>query len=294
MIDSSQVIKKEINAKLKTLNEKSRDYINDVISLLNKEVGVSEIFSLIIFGSQRSRTDTIVSDCDLLIILKDKVSNKHIKKIEKYFIALELKHGFRELNQKFTCNILGVIQQTTGMFISHFLTKRKYFKNGIFHKIFCVNKVISRLIAPRTIVLSSMIDNSSVLYGVDLRDMVKKKIKIPPLDMIKSSAMNLIISLFSIAISVFKSLDAIKFQLEAVKWALRASNYYSYEDSESLENIIIRFSLYKNPKKQVKAKQFFQEFLQLRKKPLTNLHFMLRCPIRILKIHLKGLIFRKK
>ena len=102
-----------------------------------------KILSIILFGSQvpgKEQESTAVSDCDLLIIFKDRVSDHHVKEIEKYFLGLELKHGYRDNNDGILVKILNVLQQTTGMFVSHFLTKRKYWEQARFHKILLVCK----------------------------------------------------------------------------------------------------------------------------------------------------------
>jgi len=287
-------IQNEINTKLEGINEESRSYINEAILIINKEIGFDNITSIILFGSQIERKDfTSISDCDLLIIFNDDVPKILIKNIEKYLIALENKHNFREGDSKFVNKFFN---RATGMFVSHFLTKKKYWDNIIFHKIFRVNRVFSKLFAPKKIVLGSIVSNSSILYGIDLRKNVKK-IEISPFDILRSLIMNLIIIFFSIPISVFRSFNSIKYQLEAVKWSLRASNYYAFEDSKSLEEICARFILFEksgsilNYKRH--AKVFYNRFLNLRKKPHPDLGFMLRCPFRILKIHLKGLQLKK-
>lgn len=296
IIDSNHKIKQEISTLLEELDKKPRDYINDIVILINREIGINKILSIILFGSQRNEQEnesTVVSDCDLLIIFKDRVSNRHIKEIERYFMALEIKHQFREQHSKIISKLLDVVQSTTGMFVSHFLTKRKYWVSATFHKIFQVNKVFSTIFAPRKIVLCSAIDNSSIIYGEDLRNIVQQKVIVPPFDMIKSTAMNLIISIFSIGISPLKSLGAMKYQLEAVKWALRASNYFSFEDTESLELLAKRFMSLEKPKYKKRAEKFFNDFIKLRKNPKPDLRFMLRCPFRILKMHIKGILFKK-
>jgi len=249
---------------------------------------------MILFGSQRAKSEvTEVSDCDLLIIFKDRVSNHHIKEIEKYFIALEIKHKFREYNTKLTRKILGVIQQTTGIFVSHFLTKRKYWEEGNFHKIFRVNRVFSAAFAPRNIVLGNVLSNSTTLYGDDLRDKLRSKLRITFIEMIKSTIMNLMISFFSIIISLFRKLDPTKYQLEAIKWALKASNFYCYRDAETLETITKRFISFERPRFQKRAQRFYSKFIRLRKAPLEDMNFMLRCPIRIVRIHLKAIAYQK-
>ncbi|MFX1380327.1 MAG: hypothetical protein ACFFA4_14665 [Promethearchaeota archaeon] len=276
------------------INVQSCNYIKDIITLINKEIGINKILSILLFGSQISKNDkSSISDCDLLIIFKDRVSNHHIKEIEKYFIALEIKHNFREFSKHFFNRILGVINQTTGIFVSHFLTKRKYWEDNIFHKIFRVNKVFSSLFAPRKIVLGNVLINSSILYGDDLREDIRPKIQITIQEMIKSTVMNLMISLFSLAISFLKKLKPTKYQLEAIKWALKASNYYCFQDSPDLKKITDRFISFERKKLQKKAIRFFEEFLQLRKLPRNKVSFMIRCPIRIVKIHTKAILFKK-
>lgn len=276
------------------INNRSRNYIKDIIVLINKEIGINKILSIILFGSQLSENESsVISDCDLLIIFKDRVSNHHIKEIEKYFIALEIKHNFREFNKNFFKRILGVINQTTGIFISHFLTKKKYWEESVFHKIFRVNKVFSSLFAPRKIVLGNVLINSSILYGDDLREIIKPKIQINIQEVFRSTVMNLMISLFSLAISYLRRLNPTKYQLEAIKWALKASNYYCFRDSPNLKKITERFISFEKKKSQKRAIRFFSEFLQLRKLPRNNMNFMVRCPIRIIKIHTQAILFKK-
>ena len=275
------------------INEQSSNYIKDIVTLINKEIGINKILSIVLFGSQRTRKEAAkVSDCDLLIIFKDRVSNHHIKEMEKYFFALEIKHKFREFSDHLSRKILGVINQTTGIFVSHFLTKRKYWEDSIFHKIFRVNKVFSSVFAPRHIVLGNVLINSSILYGEDLREDLRPKIKISIQEMFRSTVMNLMISLFSLAISFLKSLKPTKYQLEAIKWALKASNYYCFRDSVNLYKITERFISFERKKTQKKARRFFSEFLELRTKPRNNMNFMIRCPLRIIKIHTKAIQFK--
>ena len=294
IVKSIKVFEEKISSNLKGINTQSRNYIKDIINLVNKEIGINKILSILLFGSQRAKSETSpVSDCDLLIIFKNRVSNHHIKEIEKYFIALEIKHKFREFNKKLSRKILGVIQQTTGIFVSHFLTKIKYWEDANFHKIFRVNRVFSAVFAPRNIVLGNVLTNSTTLYGNDIKDKIRPKIQITFLEMIKSTIMNLMISFFSIVLSLRKKLDPTKYQLTAIKWALKASNFYCFRDSESLKKITERFISFEKPRSQKKTKRFFSDFLKLRQTPRNDTNFMIRCPFRIIKIHLKAIIFKK-
>jgi len=292
--ETNDKIKHYISSNLKGLNEQSRNYIKDIVVLINKEIGINKIVSLLLFGSQQEESEsTIVSDCDLLFIFKNRVSSHHIKEIERYFLALEIKHNFKEPTAKLTSEVLSVIQQSTGMFVSHFLTKQKYWEQAIFYKIFRVNRVFSALFAPRNIVLGNVIQNSTILYGDDLRNDLKNKIKISTREMFRSSVMNLFISFFALLIGPIKDLNSMKYQLEAIKWSLKASNYYCYEDSALIDKIVDRFISFEKPKKKLKAERFYRRFIELRRNPTDDLKFMIYTPIRILKIHVKAILFRK-
>jgi len=294
-IETNEKIKSKISSNLKGVNEQSRNYIRDVVILINKEIGINKIQSIILFGSQLSdgQENTVISDCDLLFIFKNRVSERHIREIEKYFIALEIKHNFKEPNTNLIHDILGVLQQSTGMFVSHFLTKQKYWQHSIFHKIFRVNWVFSTIFAPRNIVLGNVIENSTILYGEDLRNQIRPKIHITITEMFKSTVMNLFISFFSILITPFKKLNPMKYQLEAIKWSLKTSNFFCFGDSEILLKIIDRFISLEKKKIQVKAERYFSKFLKLRESPVIDLNFLLRSPVRIIKLHVKSIIYKK-
>ena len=292
--ETNDKIEYSISSNLKGLNEQSRNYIKDIVVLINKEIGINKIVSLLLFGSQQvDKENTVISDCDLLFIFKNRVSNRHLKEIERYFIALEIKHKFKEPTSKLFRDVLGVIQHSTGMFVSHFLTKQKFWEEALFYKIFRVNRFFSALFAPRNIVLGNVIQNSTILYGEDLRNSIRHKIKISVREIFRSMVMNLFISFFALLLGPRKELNSIKYQLEAIKWSLKASNYYCYEDSELLDKIVKRFISFETPKQKVKAERFYSKFLELRKNPINDLKFMIFSPIRILRIHIKAIIFRK-
>jgi len=276
------------------LNRKSQEYIKDVLRIIKKHLGLEYLISLTLFGSQLPGkcNNKNISDCDLLIILSNEAPMALIKKCEKYIITLEIKHKFREWDGNLPKKALNAIQYSTGMFVSHFLTKKKFLQKQKFHKIFGVNRVFSMLFAPRKIVLSSVIENNRSLYGESIKKNIEKP-KVPTLEIVKSLIMNLIISFFSLLISPFRSLKSIKYQLEAVKWSLRASYYYAFEDTLSLNKIIKKFSNPMIAPRFRNSKAYFQKFLSLREKLDDDILFMIRSPINILRIHRKGILFRK-
>lgn len=232
-----------------------------------------------------------MSDCDLLIILSNDTPSKLMKQCEKSIITLEIKHKFRDQDGSLPKKALIAIQQSTGMFISHFLTKERYVRKKDFCKIFGVNRVFSLLFAPRNIVLNNVIESNKTLCGTSI-DQITNKLDVPVADILKSLVMNLMISFFSLLISPFRSLKAIKYQLEAVKWSLRASNYYAFEEASTLDKIISRLFLNSQKNPSNKSKKFYKKFLALRDHPSEDLWFMLRSPIHILKTHRIAIMFK--
>ncbi|MBY9007318.1 MAG: hypothetical protein KGD63_11230 [Candidatus Lokiarchaeota archaeon] len=280
----------KLNDNFCNLNQKSRNYIKDILKIITRVIGFRYICSIIVFGSQiiGIEEDSPVSDCDLLIIFYDNTPKKNLKILEKYLLSLEIKHEYQDSNLTFLKRILFSIQYSTGMFISHFTTKKKYCEEAIFHKIFRVNKVFSSLFAPGRIILNSIISNHKELYGDSLHKIIKNNKAPNRYEILKNLAMTLIISIFSIAILPFKKLNTIKYQLEAVKWSLRASNYYIYRDSKPLSVIAKRFSKDKNLNRNKHLRNYFNDFLQLRNNPNNNILFMLKSPLKIISIHKKA------
>ncbi len=270
------------------LNRRTKRYVQEVNKILDQYVGLASIRSLILFGSQLRNSTADVSDCDLLIILDDKIEKKKIKELEGALLTLEQKHRFLDYQPSLLSSILFFIQRDTGMFVSHFITEKTDFIEARFHEIFNVNFLLSMVLAPARLVLLNMIDNSVLLFGDDFRDIVYVRLKDSSLllDVIKSLAMNTIISLFSIVISPFKRLNPIKFSLEALKWSLQSINYYLFNDSTKLEKIATRFiRLTKSPDKKRRARIFYKKFLDLRKYPRLDIQFMIKSVLAIPRIH---------
>lgn len=272
-------------------NKKVHSYISDLLKFLEKKVGPDKIVSIMLFGSNTYVDDTSkISDCDLLVILSDDVSDSKINSLEEYFLQLEIKHNLNEVKHKFLAPLLRVIEKSTGMYVSHFITRKVHWVMKNFSRIFRVNRVFAYFFAPRNIVLKSMISSSVILLGSDLRH-IDKEIEISPFGMIKSILLNLIISIFAIGISPFYH-DTLKYELEAVKWSLRASNFYLFNDTCELNKIRDRFL--KLSKESKSIKKYFRRFRYLRKNPdRRSFTYSILSPLYILRIHLLGLAYKK-
>lgn len=288
-------IKKRRNFSLKSIekisNQKVIGYINDLIRFLKKKVGSDKIISVILFGSNTYLNDrSKISDCDIVVILSDDISDNQINSLEKYFFELEIKHELNIKPKNFLDSVLKIIEKSTGMYVSHFITRKSYWLSKKFAKIFRVNRVFAYIFAPRNIVIKSMISSSIILLGEDLR-YIDNEITITSFGMIKSIILNLIISIFSIGFGLFYK-NNLKYELEAIKWSIKASNFYLFNDTCELNKTVKRFLKLSNQNKMLIP--FFKRFLYLRHQPNRRSfgHFFLT-PLNILRIHLLGLSYKK-
>lgn len=291
-----RILTKDLCLDLNGINKRVCYYIEDVLKLVKKELGLQKIRSIFLFGSQipQNSEESNISDCDLLIIFDNDVSKKSIQELEKFFISLEIKHNFRDKDSSFMKKLLGDIQYHTGIFKSHFLSTEKSWKKRKFHKIFNVNYLFSQLLAPKRLVLGSVIKNSNLLYGEDLRDQIEDKIKINSFDLTKSLIMNSLLSFFSFVIAPFEGICSIKYQLEAVKWSLRASDYYLFESTDTLVRVINRIRILRKSNYKEKDQEFYKRFLYLRNHPCSAYRFMFRSFLKIFKIHIVAIHYKKE
>lgn len=272
-------------------NQKIIAYIDDLFKFLKKKVGSDKIISIILFGSIIINNDTSkISDCDILIILSDDISDVKIHSLEKYFFELEIKHKLNIKPNDFMGSILKIIEKSTGMYVSHFVTRKSHWLAQKFAKVFRVNRIFAFLFAPRNIVLKNMINSSIILLGEDLR-YIDDEISIDSFGMIKSIILNLIISIFSIGFGLIYK-NTLKYELEAIKWSLKASNFYLFNDSCELNKMIKRFVKLSNQSKPLIS--FFNRFIYLRHHPnRRSFGYSFLTPINILKIHNLGLSYKK-
>lgn len=282
----------KVNLHFNELNRKIQTYIQDIIKLLDYHLRLANVRSIILFGSQVRNSSVAVSDCDLLIIVENNSPKSVIYQLKKALLSLEIKYNFVDYSTTFFNSILFAIQRTTGMFVSHFITEEENFLQARFSKIFNVNPMLSKLLAPEKLVLLTMLENSTLIYGGDLRDGVSKMLEGSSLTLtiIKSLFLNIIISLFSILLIPFNQLSPIKYTLEAIKWSLKSVNYYIFHTSNSLNEIITKIKSLKTfPSNRAPQDRFYKHFLYLRHHPKIDPCFMVRSPLKILNLHLYAL-----
>lgn len=263
-------------------------YLQDMDKLLKKFIGFENIYSIVLFGSYARKDYSKNSDIDLLIILKnefyDSLSKEFLHQFERLALGVEAKHGLKLPNAGFITAMLNVIEKTTGMFVSHFMCKKEDWDRQIFHKIFNVNKFMSKLLAPGQIVLKNMSQSYIVLFGANMEPRYKEHIGI--IQLMKSLVMTELISIGSIIIFPLWK-NVIKYCLESFKWTVRNSYLFLFNKHASIESIRYFFT------KNAVSVHYFDKFLKLRKEFRQDYKFALRCPFETMKVYMTAIRYRK-
>jgi predicted nucleotidyltransferase len=268
---------KNYNLDAFSLPKKAENYLRDVIHLLENHLK-NRLLSVIIFGSLVKGHATDVSDADILIIVSDDCSKKEIKYLHRLIMSYEIKYNYLVPPKGLVSRILYCVDKSTGMFISHFVSRRKDFLKGNFAKTFQVNKLMALVLAPNEIVYGSVLCRAKVLYGQDILNEAKAP-NVPITQLLKSILMNILTSLFALFIYPLTK-RATLYEMETAKWSFLAAYYYVNHDSPPLP-VLLKFFLDRN----ISAK-YVNKWVSLRKNYQQDPKFGLFTPLHILNIHL--------
>jgi predicted nucleotidyltransferase len=258
------------------LPERAKNYLHRVTYLLKNYLG-DRLISIIMFGSLVKGYATDVSDADILIIVSDDCTNEELKYIHRLIMAYEIKYQYLIPPKGFVSRILYSIDKSTGMFISHFIGRKKDFLKGNFARTFQVNKLMAIVLAPNDIVYGSVLCRAKVLYGQDL---IKEATipNIPMTQLLKSILMNIVTSVLTLFIYPLTK-RATLYEMESAKWSLLAGYYYVKHDSPPLPTLI-QFFLDRNI-----STTYVKNWIALRKNYRPDYKFGLLTPWNIFKIH---------
>ncbi|MHA1728888.1 MAG: nucleotidyltransferase domain-containing protein [Promethearchaeota archaeon] len=291
--------------KINSLSPQLKPYLIDIYTIIDKYIGFRNIYSIILFGSHVIGDNTNDSDCDLLIIIKDKFyrnkSRLYLKNLEKVFLIAEKKNGFGFIGQKngnMIDIILNVVERSTGMYSSHFICRKSAWNKQIFSKIFGVNRVLASFLAPGGIVLKGVKSSNIVLFGVsdsnsdsdsdfDKKKVLNFKPETKFYQIIKSLMMNEFTAISSIIL--LPLLRSIKYSLESFKWSIKNSYIFLLNRTATIKKIselFERISL---------KKSIFSRFIQLREgtRSFPDIKFTLFVPYYVLMIHLSAIRYKK-
>lgn len=256
--------------------ERAEGYISAVLEYIKK---IEEVCSVIMFGSYVKGDLSQSSDVDMLVIVDDFISDSKIKELDSKILSLEEKFGFANTELTFSSRLLNQLSRQTGMFVSHFICRKSAFIDLNFADIFGTNSILTRLLAPKGLVLASMLDDAKTIYGKNLLKEVGT-IKINSTELFKSCAMNVLLSIGSIFLAFSKPAKAIRFSMEAIKWSIYSTYYYSNQKSAKLSEINEVFI------KQNILNSQIHRLMELRNNPVVDWKFIFFAPWNTIRIHL--------
>jgi predicted nucleotidyltransferase len=280
-----------VNLQISHLPIKIQDYIREIVGTTEVLLGRDSISAVLLFGSAVYSLNQFdkISDVDLMIIVKNSISNHKIKEIRPILTGIVIKHRYRNYSKNWHARMLHIIERSTGMFCSFFISTESNWKDSKFAKIFSTNPILTNLLAPNKIVLDSMRAGTTILYNAntEIINIEPNQKSYPITQILKSLLLNLMMSLGTLFILFFNK-SYIKYMLESIKWSIRSCDFYLNREINPLSEIV------RNYTKLGIEESFLQRFLELRKNPERDLIFCLKVPYNIIKIHLITLKFKKK
>lgn len=270
------------------MSRRANEFLEKVLFYLKKRYD-QDICSIILFGSHAIKQNTKISDIDLLIVMKDTVDSKTMRKIARNLNWLTFSAGIKEPAKGLT-RILRAIETKTGISVCFFLCHRQDFIKWRFAKIFGVNQLLAKLLAPRYLVRVGIQTHGITLVGEDLLTKIAQH-EISASQLAKSCLMNIIIAMGALLIAPLSS-RATFYSLGAVKWSLISSYSYLVGKGAAIAEIADYF------KNELQIGPFlFSQLdllMQLRESLGQSSGFSIKTPLSVFLIHRKAFQKQKR
>ncbi len=255
-------------------------YVKIATSLAKRTLG-DNLVSIILFGSLARCEATKISDVDLLIVVRR--FDHNTKKLEKILRLLSIKLGLTFIPQGFFGRLFYALSNATGMFRPAFIAERESIRNWEFEEVFNTSKFMSRVLAPKESVKSTIMSSYHVLYGED--PFAPLTLREPSyIEVIKSLLMNMLLATCSFVLIPFHR-ETYRFIYEAIKWSLFNYSYIA-GIAPMISDLTIRF---RNP-----IKFGIKYFVDTRNNGRLNPALLAYAIPTILKIHMASLRKLKK
>jgi len=264
------------------LPERVKIYVKWVHAVLSKELK-DKYISLIIFGSSLDDTRSIdaVADADLICICADTITEKERVKVKEIVHGLEVMNAFSYNPKGIVQKVAWFMENTTGMFVSFFLSRKTDFLNADFNTIFDVS-ALAKVLAPNNLVFGSVLSASKTIWGEDLLPQIKK----PPAtirQLLKSLFMDVLISILAnLIVYYFDAEKANKYLMECTKWSMLSSYYAIKQERPPLP----KMARYFNRCKPSYSKYQFAFLKSLRNKLRGDPRFGIKTVFNVIKIHM--------
>ena len=190
-------------------------------------------------------------------------------------------------------SILHAVERQTGMHENIFLTKKSDFEKARFSSIFKTNEILSKFLAPSTIVMGSALCHMTFVFGNKAFNGVVKRLhesikqeKDVFSDLVKSLLMNTMLALGGIFLLPLTK-KATRYAIEATKWSMYAATYSIIRERPS-KNIQRRFF-----GRMGISPAFLDRWLQLSNNYSPDTRFTMQTLGNVMKIHALGFKIKK-
>lgn len=269
-----------------TLPTQVECYVRDVVLLTRRLFGPDKLVSVLLFGSHAKEQACSISDCDTVVVLDSSVRRRQIRASQPYFHALEVKYGFRKPAGSLIGGILRAVEATTGMFMSHFVCKLRDVERLDFARMFNLNYLFAKVLAPSKFVIGSIAHSARTYHGRDLLPLLLR-VRAGPFQVLKNLLVTTLISLSSSLIMILTP-NAIKYHLEAVKWAMNGCYFYLRGKSPPLKRIGRFFG------ELGVSRRFLAKFYHYRDAPRVDPVFSLATFPQVIRIHALALALKSR
>ncbi|MFQ5978176.1 MAG: nucleotidyltransferase domain-containing protein [Candidatus Heimdallarchaeota archaeon] len=284
---STWITENGLNQLVNQKSGKTAEFLRILLLFLRKNFK-QDVSSIILFGSYATKQNKQISDLDLLIVMKDSVDRETLHKISRNLRWLEQAVGLVK-PPKGSERVLRAIEVKTGMFVCHFLCRRRDFINWRFARVFSLSRFFAKLLAPGDLVRMGFQASAITIVGEDLLSKIPHQ-KPRPTQLLKSCSMNLLHAMGSLLIGILSSRATI-YSMEAVKWSLFSS--YTYITGKGAPfNEQIAFFRRVIRKNSLLSSQLGQ-LMQLREEYRPSPRFSMKAPLIIFLIHKMAIQERK-
>ncbi|MBN2153498.1 MAG: nucleotidyltransferase domain-containing protein [Candidatus Lokiarchaeota archaeon] len=271
-------------------------FVDRAIRIVERHIP-SAAYALFLFGSlshARDGADCVdgTSDVDLLFIVKDGC-DEAVRDAWPELNALQ-QHYFDDVGTRrgIVPAILRAVERQTGMHESIFLTRERDFKEARFSRIFTTNKILSRLLAPTSIVFGSALCHMKRIHGDAAFDGAVRSVKaavgvgkslLP--DLARSMLMNAALVMGAVVLLPLTK-RATRYAVEATKWSMYAVTYSMTGERPSKPCQLRFFSgLGVSP-------AFLGRWLELGRRYAPDVKFSLAALWNVVRIHALGFKMR--
>lgn len=277
----------QIDCQTTLMTGKTGEFLEKVLFYLKKRFD-ENLCSVILFGSHAIKQNTKISDIDLLIVMKDTVDSKTMRKIARNLNWLKFTVGITK-PAKGPMRILRAIEAKTGISVCYFLCYRQDLIEWRFSQVFSVNQLLSRLLAPGELVRLGIQTHGITLVGEDLLTKIAPR-EIGASQLAKSCLMNIIQAIGALLIAPVSS-RATFYSIEAMKWSLFSGYAYMTGKGAAITEIVQYF------KNKLQIGPFLSSqldsLMQLRESLHHSSEFSMKTPLSVFLIH-KEVIQKRK